>query len=208
MEKQWKQWQTLFSWVPKWLQMVTAAMKLKTVALWKKFYDKQYITKQRHHFADKGPSSQSYGFSSSLVWMWELDHKEGWEPKNWCFWTVVPENTLENPLASKEIKSVSPKGNQPWMFIGRTGAEAPVLWPPDVKSQLIGKDPDVGKDWRQEENGMTEDEMVGWHHWFNGHEFEQTLEDSEGQGSLVCCRPWGFKGLDTTEQLNNNTIFR
>ena len=208
MEKQWKQWQTLFSWVPKWLQMVTAAMKLKTVALWKKFYDKQYITKQRHHFADKGPSSQSYGFSSSLVWMWELDHKEGWEPKNWCFWTVVPENTLENPLASKEIKSVSPKGNQPWMFIGRTGAEAPVLWPPDVKSQLIGKDPDVGKDWRQEENGMTEDEMVGWHHWFNGHEFEQTLEDSEGQGSLVCCSPWGFKGLDTTEQLNNNTIFR
>ena len=136
--------------------------------------------KKRHHFADKGPYSQSYGFSSSHVWMWELDPKEGWVLKNWCFWTVVLEKTLESPSDSKEIKPVDLKGRQPWIFIGRTDAEAPILWPPDSKSQLIGKDPDAGKDWRQEEKGMKEEEMVGWHNWLNGHEFEQTPGDSEG----------------------------
>ena len=112
-------------------------------------------------------SSQSYGFSYNHVWMWELDHKESWSPKNWCFWTVVLEKTLESPLDCKEIQPVHPKGNQSWVFIGRTDAEAeaPQLWPFDVKNWLTGKDPDAGKDWRQEEKGMTEDEMVGWHHW-------------------------------------------
>ena len=116
--------------------------------------------------------------------MWELDHRESWALKNWCFWTVVLEKTLESPLNCKEIKPVNPKGHQPWIFIGRTDAEAPILWPPDVKSQLIRKDPDAGKDWRQEEKGMTEDKMVGWHHWLNGHEFGQALGDGEGQGNL------------------------
>ena len=156
---------------------------------------------------DKGPYSQIYGFSSSHVWMWELDHEEGWEPKNWCFWTVVLEKTLKSPLDCKEIEPVHPKGNQPWIFIGRTDveAEAPILWPPDGKNWLIWKDPDVGKVWRQEEKGMTEGEMVGWHHWLNGHEFEQTPGDSEGQGSLACCSSWGHKESETTERLNNNS---
>ena len=128
--------------------------------------------KERHYFANKGSSSQSYGFSSSHVWMWELDYKESWALKNWFFWTAVLENTLESPLDCKEIQLVHPKGNQSWIFIRRTDAEAPVLWPPDAKNWLIGKDPDAGKDWRQEENGRTEDEMAGWHHPLDGHEFE------------------------------------
>ena len=150
--------------------------------------------------------SQSYGFSRSHVWMWELDYKESWAPKNWYFSTVVLEKTLESPLDCKEIQPVHPKGNQSWVFIGRTDAEAetPILWPPDAESWLIWKDPDAGKDWGQEEKGMTEDEMVGWHHQFNGLEFEQTLGDSEGQGSLAYCSPWGCKESKTTEQLNNN----
>ena len=121
----------------------------------------------------KGPSSQGYGVSSSHVWIWELAHKESWAPKNWCFWTVVLEKTLERPLGCK-IQPVHPKGNQSWIFIGRTvtKAETPILWPPHVKSWLIGKDPDAGKDWGWEEKGTTEDEMVGWHHRLNGHEFE------------------------------------
>jgi len=137
------------------------------IALWKKSYGKprQHIKKQTHHFANKGPYSQSYGFSSSHVWMWVLDYKESWVPKNWCFWTVVLEKTLESPLDSKEIKPVNPKGNQSWIFIGRNDAdaeaEAPILWPSDVKSWLIGKDSDAGKDWGQEEKGVTEDDMVG-----------------------------------------------
>ena len=137
--------------------------------------------------------------------MWELDQKEGWMPKNWCFWTVVLEKTLESPLDCKEIKPVNPTGNQPWIFIGRTDAEdeAPILWPPDVKSQLVGKDPDAGKDWRQKKR-TTEDMMVGWHHWLNGNEFEQPLRDGEGQGSLTCCSPWGLKESDMTKQLNNS----
>ena len=150
------------------------------------------------YFANNGPSSQSYGFSSSHVWMGELDYKESWVPKNWCFWTVVLEKTLESPLHCKEIKPVHSKGNQSWIFTGRTDAEAPILWPPDTRSRLIGKDPDAGKDWRQEK-GITEDEMVTWHHWLNGHEFEQALGDGEGQGSLACCSRWGCKESDTTE---------
>ena len=139
------------------------------------------LKKQRHHFVDKGPYSQSYDFSSSHVQMWELNHKEGWAPKNWCFWIVVLEKTLESRLDSKEIKLVNPKGNQPWIFIRRTDAEAEalILWPLDVKSWFTGKDPDAGKDWEKEEKGMTEAEMVGWHHRLNGHEFEQTQGDSE-----------------------------
>ena len=173
---------------------------------WKKSYDqpRQHIKKQRHYFANKGLSSQGYGFPSSHIWMWELDYKEGWVPKNWCFWTVVSEKTLESPLDCKEIHPVHSKGNQSWMFIGRTDAEAEtlILWPPDVKSWLIGKDPDAGKDWRQEEKGTTEDGMVGWHHRLNGHEFEQALGVSDGQGSLACCSPWGRKESDMTEGLN------
>ena len=142
---------------------------------WKKRYDqpRQHI-KSRHYFANKGPSSQGYGFSSSHVWMWELDYKESWALKNWCFRTVVLVKTLESPLDCKEIQSVYPKGDQSWMFIGRTDAEteAAILWLSDGKSWLIWKDPDAGKDWRWEENGMTQDEMVGWHHWLNGHEFQ------------------------------------
>ena len=152
------------------------------------------------HFVDKGPSNQSYCFPSSHVMMWELDHKEGWAPKNWCFWAVVLE-TLESPFYCKEIQPVNPKGKQSWIFI-RTDARAPILWPPDANSWLIRKDPDAGKDWRQEK-GMTDDEMGGWHQWLNGHEFKQMPEDGEGQGCLGCCSPWGHKDLDTTEQLNN-----
>ena len=132
------------------------------------------ILKSRHYLADKGPSIQSYDFSSSPVWMWELDHKESWALKNWCFWTVVLEKTLESPLDCKGIPWVNPKGNQSWIFIGRTDAEAetPIFWPPDAKNWLIWKDPDARIDWSWEEKGMTDDEMVWWHHRLNGHEFE------------------------------------
>ena len=130
-----------------------------------------HIKKQRHYFANKGPSSQGYGFSSSHVRMWELDCEESWVRKNWCFWTVVLEKTFVSPLDCKEIQSVHPKGNQSWVFIGRIDVETPVFWPPDSKSWLIWKNPDVGKDWRQEEKETTEDKMVRWHHWLNGHEF-------------------------------------
>ena len=144
------------------------------LAPWKTSYDqlRQLIKKQRHYFADKGPSSQGYGFSSCHVWMWELDSKESWALKNWCFWTVVLERTLESPLDCKEIQPVHPKGNQSSMFIERTDAEAetPILWPLDVKNWLSRKDPDAEKDWRREKGRQRE--MVGWHHWLNGHEFE------------------------------------
>ena len=193
--KKWKHWQTLLSSAPKSLRTVIAAMRLKD-APWKKSYDqpRQCIKMQRRHFADKGLYGQGYGFSSSRVQMWELDHKEAWALKNWCFQTVVLEKTLESPLVCKEIKPVNPKGNQPWRFIWRTDAEAEalILSPCDVKSWLIGKDPNSGKDWGQEEEAA-EDEMVGWHHWLNGCEFEQTLGDGEGQGSLACCSPWVAK---------------
>ena len=142
------------------------------------------------------------GFSNSHVWMWELDHKESWALKNWCFWTVVLKKTLESPLDCKEIKQLNPKGNQLWIFVGRTDAEAPILWPPDGKSWLIRKDPDAGKDWRQEEKGTMEDEMVGWHHQLDGHEFEQAPWVGDWQESLACCSPWSPKESNMTEWLN------
>ena len=142
--------------------------------------------------------------------MWKLGHKDGWAPMNSCFWTVVLEKTLESPLHCKEIKTVYHKGNQSWVFLGRTDAEAvaPILRPPDAKNWLIRKDPDAGKDWRQEEKGKTEDEMAGWHHWWDGLEFEQAPGDGERQGSLACCSPWDHKESDMTEQLNNNHMIK
>ena len=146
----------------------------------------------------------NYGFSSGHIWMWELDCEESWVPRNWCFWTVVLEKSLESPLDCKEIQPVHPKGSQPWIFIGRTDAEAeaPILWPPAVKNWLIGKLPDAGKDWWWEGKGTTEDEMVGLHHWLDGHEFKQAPGVGDGQGSLACCIPWGHKESDMTERLN------
>jgi len=163
-----------------------------------------HLKKQRHYFANKGSCSQSYGFSSSHVWMWELDHKESWGPKNWCFWTMVLEKTLESPFDCKEIRPVNPKGNQSWIFFGRTDVEAetPILWPRDMKNRLIRKHPDGGRDWRQKEQGTTKDEMVGWHHRLDGHEFEQALGVDDGQGSLVCCSLCCHKESDMTEWLN------
>ena len=204
MGKQWEQWLTSFLGAQKWLQMVTAAMKLKDIWSWKESYEqsRQHIKKQRHYFANKGPSSQGYGFSSGHVWMWELDCKDSWV-QNWCFWTVVLEKTLESPLDSKVIQPVHPKGNQSWTFIGRTDAEAvtAILWPPDAKNWLIWKDPDVRKDWRQEKKGTTEDEMVGC----ITDSMDMSLSKlgvGDGQGGLVCCSAWGRKESDTTEQLN------
>ena len=132
------------------------------------------------------------------------DYKESWALKNWCFWTVVLEKTLESPLDCKEVKRVNPKGNHSWIFIGRTDAEVetPILWPPDAKNWLTGKDSDAGKDWTQDEKGMTEDEMFGWYHWLDGHEFEEVPWVGDGQGSLTCCSSWGCKESDMTEQLN------
>ena len=177
--EKWKQWEILFSWAPKSLQMVTAAMKLRHLLLGRKaMTNLDSILKSRDvTLPTKVCNSQGYGFSSSHVWMWELDHKEGWMLKNWCFQTVVLDKTLESPLDSKEIKPVNAKGNQSWIFIGRTDfeAEAPILWPPDGKNWLIGKDPDAGKDSGQEEKGATENEMVGLHHRLNGYEFEQIV---------------------------------
>ena len=144
--------------------------------------------------------SQGYGFSSSHVWMWELDCEESWALKNWCFWTVVLEKTLESPLDCKEIQPVHSEGDQPWDFLGRNNAEAeaPVLWPPHVKSWLIGKDSDIGKGWEQEEKWEAEDEMVGWHRWLSGHELGRTPGDGEGQGGLACCSLRSYKESDTT----------
>ena len=147
----------------------------KTLTPWKENNDqpRQHIEKQRYYFANKGLSIQGYSFSCSHVWIWELDHKENWAPKNWCFWTLVLEKSLESPLDCKEIQPVHPKGNQSRVFIGRTDAEAetPILWQPEAKNWLIWKDPDAGKDWGKERKGMTEVEMVGWHHRLNGYEF-------------------------------------
>ena len=174
MANRWEQWWILFLRTPKSLWMVTAAMKLiDASSLEEKLTNLDCMwKKQRYHLLDKGPYNQSYGFSNGHVWMWELDHKEGGALKNWYFQIVVLKMTLESLLDSKEIKPVNPKENQPRIFIGRIDAEAeaPVLWPPDMKSQLTGKGPEAGKDWGQEEKGETENEMVGWHHWHNGHE--------------------------------------
>ena len=143
---------------------------------WKESYDqpRMHIQKQRHYFANYGLSSQGYGFSSGCVWVWELDCEESWVPKNWWFWTVVLEKTLESTLDCKDIQLVHSKGDQSWVFFGKNDAKAeiPILWPPQVKSWLIGKDSDAGRDWGQEEKGITEDEMAGWHQILDGHEFE------------------------------------
>ena len=177
--------------------MVTAAMKLRHVLLGRKVMTNLTASWKAETLPyDRGPSSHGYGFSSGHVWMWELDYKDSWVPKNWCFWTEVLENTLESPLDCKEIQPVHPKGNQSWIFIRRTDANAEALilmWPPDAKSWLTGKDPDAGKDGRWEEKGTPEVETVGWHQWLDGHQFEQTLGVGDGQGSLVCFSPWGGK---------------
>ena len=191
-----------FSCAPKLLQMVPAATKLKDACSLEEKWEWTLlcIKKQSITLLTKVWTIKATVFPVVKYGLWQLDHREGWAPKNWCFQTVVLENTFESSSDSKEIKPVNPKGNQPWIFIGRTDAEAkaPILWPPDVKSWLTGKDPDSGKDWRQEEKGITEDEMVGWHQLRDRHEFKQTLGDGEGQGSLVCYSPWGHKKLDTT----------
>ena len=162
---------------------------------------RQCVEKQRHYSANKGPYSQGHGLPSGHVWMWKLDYKEGRAPKNWCLWTVVLVKTPESPLDSKEIKPVNLKGNQPWIFIGRTDAEAPAFWSPDANIWLSGKDPDAGKDWGQGEKGAIEDETVGWHHRFNGPEFEQTPAEARDKEAWQCCSPWGRKELDTTGRL-------
>ena len=201
MGKQWKQWQTNFL-SSKITEDSDCNHEIKRHFL----LGKKVVTnldKQRHQFANKGPYSQNYSFLSSHVWMWQLDHKEGWVTKNWWFWTVVLKKTLETPLVSKEIKPVNPKGIQPWLSTGRTDAEAPTLWPPDEKIQLAGKDTDAGKDWGQEK-GVAEDTIVRWHHWLNGHEFEQTPGDVEGQGNMAGYSPHSWKESDTTGQLNNS----
>ena len=165
---------------------------------------KMFLRKSKCYFPNKGPSSQGYGFSSSRVWMWEKDYEESWAPKNWCFWTVVLEKTLESPLDCNEIQTVHSKGDKPWDFFGRNDAKAetPVHWPPHAKSWLIGKDSDAGRDWGQKEKRTTEDEMAGWHHRLNGRAFEWTPGVGNGQGGLACCDSWGHKESDTTERLN------
>ena len=171
---------------------------------------KQHIKKQRHYFANQGLLyHQSYGFSSSHVWMWELKHKESWALKNWSFWTVMLEKTLKSPLDCKEIKPVNPKEDKSWIFIGRTDAEseALILWPPDAKSQLIRKDPDAEKDWRQEEKGAKENERVGWHHRLDGHEFEKALGVGEGQGETWCATVHGVAKSQTWLSYWTTTIF-
>ena len=181
-------------------------MKLKTLPPWKESYDqpRQHIKKQRHYFANKGPSSQGYGFSSGHVWMWKLDCEENWMLKNWYIWTVVLEKTLESPLDCKEIQPVHSKGDQPWVFFGRTDAKAEtsILWPPHAKSWLIVKVSDTGRDWRSDEKGTAEDEMAEWHYWLDGHDFGWTPGVGEWQGILACCDSWGRKESDTTEWLN------
>ena len=172
---------------------------------WKESYDqpRQHIKKQRHYFANWGPSSQGYGFPSSHVWMWELDCEEGWAPKNWCFGTGVLKKTLESPLDCKVIQPAYPKGDQSWVFIGRSDAEAetPILWAPHAKSWLTGKDFDAERDWGQEEKGTIEDEMAGWHHRLDRHEFEWTPGVGDGQGGLACCNSLGCKESDSTERV-------
>ena len=172
--------------------------------------DSIFKSRDINYFANKVPSSQGYGFPSCHVWMWELDCEECWVPKNWRFWTVVLEKTLESPLDSKEIQPVHSEGGQPWDFFGRNDAKAetPVLWPPQVKCWLIGKDSDPGKDWGQEEKGKTKDEMAGWHHWLDGRESEWTLGVGDGQGGLACCDSWGCKESDMTEWLNWAELMR
>ena len=181
--------------------MATAAMKLRHLLLGRKTMTNLVtILKSRDiSLPTKVQLVKAMFFSNSHVWMWELDHKKGWVPKNWCFWTVVLEKTLESPLDCKEIKPVNPKANQPWIYIGRTdvATEASILWSPDAKSHLIRKDPDSRKDWRQEEKGT---QKTRRHHWLNGHEFEQALGVGEGQGSMSCCGPRGQSRAGLSDQ--------
>ena len=202
MGKKWKQWQTSFSWAPKSLLTMTAAMKLKDACSLES-YDKprQHIKKQRHHFVNEGLYGQSYGFSSSHIWVWELDHKEDWVQKNWYFPIVALEKTVESPLACREIEPVNPKGNQPWIVIGRTvaKAEAPILGHLMQRAHsLEKKNPESGKDWRQKERGTAEVEMVRQRYSLSGPEFEQTRGDSGIQRSLAGYSPLGCKQSDTT----------
>ena len=180
------------------------------IASWQESCNKhrQCAKKQRHHFANKDQYSQGYNVFSSRIWLWELDHKEDRVPKNWCFWIVL-KKTFESPLDSKGIKPIIPKWNQPWIFIGgtETEVEAPVCWPPVVNSWFTKKDLDAGKEWRQKEKRAIEDEMVGWHHWYNGHGLGQTPGNGGGQEKLECWSPWGHKELDKTWQLNNKISF-
>ena len=178
----------------------------KTLTPWKESYDqpRQHVKKQRHYFVNKDASSQGYGFSSGHVWMWELEYKESWTLKNWCFWTVVLENILRLPWTTRRsnqsiLKEISPGCSLEGLMLK---LELPIHWPPDAKSWLIWKDRDAGKDWGQEEKGTIEDEMVGWHHQLNGHGFGWTSGVDDGQGGLACCGSWGHKDSDVTEQLN------
>ena len=197
MGRKWKQWQIFFSWIPKSLLMVTAAMRLKEACSSVTNLDRVL----KRHIALLTKVHMVKGIFFSVVIFGRESRVIEEAKKSWFFWIVVLgcHSCIESPLGSKEIKPINPKGSQPWIFIERTDgeAEAPILWPPDEKSWLIGKDPDAGRDWRQEEKGMTEDETVGYHHWLNGCEFEQTPGNSEGQGSLVWFSPWGCKESDT-----------
>ena len=201
MGQQWKQWQTL----------ITAdgdcSHEIKRCLLpgRKAMTNLDSILKSRDiTLPTKVSLVKTMVFPDSHAWMWKLDYKESQAPNNWCFWSVVLEKTLESPLDCKKTQSVHPKGNQSWIFNGRTYAEAdtPILWPTDTKNWLVWKSLDAGKDWGQEEKGTREDEMVTWHHRLNGHEFEQAPGVGDGQGSPACCRPWGPKELEQTELLN------
>ena len=203
-----EQWQILFSWASYHWGMVIKARKLKDTP-WKNSFDKhrQCMKKQRHHFADKGLNSQSYRFSCSHVQVWELNHKEGRVPKDWCFWTVVLEKTLESPLKSKEIKlSILKESNPEYLLEGLMLKQKLQYFGYLMQRADSLKSPDDGKDWRQKEKRTAEDEMVGWHHWCNAHEFEQTLGGSKGHGSLGSYRSWGHKESDMTQWLNNKSI--
>ena len=196
MGKQWKQWLTLLFWGSKITADGDCSHEIKRCLLLgrKVMTNLDSILKSRD-ITLPTKASQGYGFSSGHVWIWELDCEESWAPKNWCFWTELQEKTLESPLDCKEIQPVHPKGDQSWVFIGRTDVEAetPILWPPHARSWLIWKDLDAGKDWKQEEKGMIEDKMVGWHHRLDGRESEWTPGVGDGQGGLACCGPWGRK---------------
>ena len=210
MGKQWKQWQTLFFLGSKITADGDCSHEMKRCLLLGRKamtnLDSILESRQRSALPTKVCLVKAMVFPVVVYGCESWDHKEGWVPKNWCFWTVVLEKTLEIPLECQEIKPVHPKGDQSWIFIEKTDAEAeaPILWPPDAKSHLTGKDPDAGKDWGQEEKVTTEDEMVGWHHLLNGYEFEQAPGDGEGQKSLAWCSPWGSEELDMIEQLNNS----
>ena len=204
MGKQWKQWKTLFWGGSKITADGDCSHEIKRHLLLgrKAMTNLDSILKSRDFTLLTKVHLVKAMVFPVVMYGCELDHQEGWGLKNWCFWTVVLEKTLESPLDCKEIQPVHPKWDQYWIFIGRTDAETPILWPPDAKNWLTGKDPHAGKHLRQEEEGMTKDEMIGWHHRLNGHEFEEALGVDDGQGSLVCCNPWGCKESDMTERLN------